>query len=269
MPLLKCLNFLLVFTIFVTGATSFAHASSCSKAHFEREPVGSLSMFYREDNGSNGGGWYKDQTGRNWYVKRDANPNYTHLQTSAEVIGSEIYRFFGYKTPKTYKIEIGGFVHSASLDVGETKNYTDFSLYDSSEVRQLRVVAAFLKDWDRFKNPKNNLVLKDGQLALIDFGGALGSKASGKHKQGIPFSDAVGVFENTHSIAEIYQSFRVNASPYHPWQKINLSDLEQIVEKFRRLSDQEIVRIVKSAKYELPSDEQYMISALISRRDAI
>lgn len=146
---------------------------------------------------------------------------------------------------------------------------TDFSDQDTSEIRQMRVVAAYLKDWDRLGNPENNRNMPDGSLVIFDFGGTLGSRAQGRHKPGQIFSDAIGNFEATTDVNIIYGSFEIQTSASHPWMKITQGDVQRVIEKFKMLTNEKITEIVKSAQYSDPRDEGYMIQALEARRDGI
>jgi hypothetical protein len=230
-------------------------------------PVGKLVPIARYAGGSTGGRWYADELRVQWFVKADVH--FPELQTSAEVISSEIYSFFGYHVPETFKLKQDGVPVSVSKDIGGDAQSTDFSGLDRQEVRQLRVVAAYLKDWDRLGNAANNRLAKDGALTLLDFGGALGARARGEHKPGRVFSKAVGAFEATDDLSIIFDQFIVHADRTHPWNRITRDDVLSVVERFKLLTDEKIEEIVKRAQYSRKEDEDYMISALKKRRDGI
>lgn len=253
-------------TIF--GALSSAGASpQCSQVFPESGPQGKLLDVSRQAGGSTGGKWVKDENGVNWFLKRDVY--YSELQTSAEAISSQIYRHFGYTTPETVKVIVNGVHFSASKDIGESHQWTDFSNRNTTEIRQMRIVAAYLKDWDRLGNPANNRDMPDGSLVILDFGGTLGSRAQGRHKPGPVFNDAIGSFESTTDVNVIYGSFAIQASANHPWMKITRDDAQNVIEKFKTLTDEKIVAIVKSARYSDPKTESAMIQALETRRNGI
>lgn len=246
---------------------SMASAAVRCENVFEAQGIrGKLKRVHREALGSTGGKWLSDLNGTVWFVKSDVI--YKDLQTSAEVISSQIYQFFGYRTPETVKFMKDGITYSASKDIGNGYA-TDFTDMNTSEIRQMRIVAAYLKDWDRLGNPENNMELRDGSLVILDFGGSLGSRAQGLHKPGEVVSDAIGSFEATSDIHTIYSSFKVQAPDDHPWRNINKHDAEAVVNKFKLLSDEKIEAIVNSAKYSKRSDRDYMIRALKIRRDGI
>lgn len=230
-------------------------------------PTGKLTSLSRRSEGSTGGRWIQDEAGNQWFVKKDVH--YSELQTSAEVISSKIYQFFGYRTPETVIIVTDGVRYSASRDIGENNTWTDFSNMNSTEIRQMRIVASYLKDWDRLGNPSNNRLSPDGALTILDFGGTLGARAQGRHKPGRIFSNAIGNFEATPDVSVIYDSFQVQAESNHPWNRLIRRDAELIVNKFRQLDDAAIETIVDSAQYSNQLDRDYMVQALKIRRDGI
>lgn len=140
---------------------------------------------------------------------------------------------------------------------------------NSTEIRQMRIVASYLKDWDRLGNPSNNRLSPDGALTILDFGGTLGARAQGRHKPGRIFSNAIGNFEATPDVSVIYDSFQVQAESNHPWNRLIRRDAELIVNKFRQLDDAAIETIVDSAQYSNQLDRDYMVQALKIRRDGI
>lgn len=253
-------------TIFVSHS-ALAFGINCSELIAPTGPIGQLIEVDRAAGGSTGGEWQSDESGTTWFVKRDVH--YSELQTSAEAIASQIYRHFGYTTPDTVVFYHNGIRSSASRDIGPNHYATDFSNMNSSETRQIRVVAAYLKDWDRLATRSNNRKMIDGSVVILDFGGALGSRAQGRHKPGPVFSDAIGNFEATTDINTIYSSFNVEASPNHPWMEINRAHIQAVVQKFKLLTDEKIEGIVASAQYSSETDHDYMVRALKLRRDGI
>lgn len=267
MKALKLLVLASCLTILGSVSGIQAKANTCAGSHLDYAPYGILTEISRQSTGSTDGRWMRDEKGVIWYVKKDSH--YNELQTSAEVISSQIFQHFGYNTPITTKVTINGVRFSASKDIGEKHESTDFFGENTTENRQLRVVTAYLKDWDRIGNPENNRKMPDGSLILLDFGGSLGARAQGHHKPGAVFSDAIGSFESTTDISVIYSSFAFRSTPGHPWQKINQDDITLVIEKFKSLSDDKITKIVKMAGYSDIKDERYMIQALKLRRDGI
>ncbi len=234
-------------------------------------PSGELTLL-KKSGRSQPGGLYKDEKGVEWYLKKDIH--YPELQTSAEVISSEIYRHFGYRTPETHIVKVEGVRYSASLYYhgGADFNFkTD--LPDTTPFRGMRIVAAFLKDWDRVVRG-NNILLPDGNLLLLDFGGSLGARAQGDHKPGVVFSQALGSFSAPeqsipHLMKELFGSYDVSSLPAnHPWQRMNLADAQPIIELFRSLDSQKIESIVDKARFSSNKDRYQMIDSLAIRRDA-
>ncbi|EFK96153.1 protein containing Metal-dependent phosphohydrolase domain [sediment metagenome] len=232
----------------------------------ERGPKGSL-RFKGRGSGTMGGNWYVDEEGVKWFLKPDSH--HSELQTSAEVISSRIYEHFGYTTPETVIVNIKGKRYSASKFLGK-RRFADLSKNRSDKFRQMRIIAAYLKDWDRLANIRNNFNLGNDEFASLDFGGTLGSRAHGMHKAGKVFSEAIGTFETTEDISVVYDSFKVNDLPNdHPWRNLVQNDAHQVIDKFRTLTDEKIEEIVKAAQYSDQKDAAYMIEALKKRRDGI
>ncbi len=235
-------------------------------------PLGELKSTGEIGDGFTEGEWHINKAGERWFVKQDVK--YNELQTSAEVISSHLYRFFGYKTPIIHKFIKGGTHYALVKDAGPFYRNTDFNKsnlsMNTSQVRQLKVVAAFLKDWDRVGNPHNNLVHLDENVTLIDFGGSLGGRARGEHKNPKKvFSPAIGGFEATKDIDVIYSSFQIQVNGPHPWRNLTQEDAAAIIEKFKQLKDSDIETIVDLAMYAKATDRNYMVHALKLRRDGI
>ncbi len=217
----------------------------------------------RKASGSTGGRWIKDKQGNSWFIKKDVL--HPELQTSAEVISSLVYSYFGFNTPETRKEVIRGEFYSFSKDIGNGTMASDLSEFNNSEFRQMRIIAAYLMDWDRIGNPANNRVRPDGSVVLLDFGGTLGARAQGEFKPGKVFSPAIGSFNDGGNT--IYASFAPQISADHPWNKINKTDIKNALQKLKALDDGTIVRIVKAAKYTNRDDFRYMYETLVARRD--
>ncbi len=138
----------------------------------------------------------------------------------------------------------------------------------STEFKQLRVFAAWLKDWDRLRG--EHTFETDSDIGLIDFGGTLGSRAEGNPKPGQVFSPQIGTFEKAISGKEIYQDFDVSwIFESHAWQNISLFTFREAAGKLAAVSDEDIEEAVALAQYSNASDAKEMAEALKSRRDAL
>ena len=222
----------------------------------------------------------KDERGQVYYLKKSLS--HPELQTGAEVISSWIYRHFGYMAPETYIVEYNSQRFSASAILPEGKDTTLVNdMNNTRHMRQLRVLAAFLKDWDRLRMGPNNRVFNDGSIALFDFGGTLGSRSLGEVKPGVHFSDAIGSFGKPkvatnlfgdfvgkHPMIELFDSFTIEGlRPDHPWHQLSLEDVKPMLHYFRTLDTEKIRNIVEKAKYSDPRDKSQMIDSLLMRRD--
>lgn len=221
----------------------------------------------RISNGSTGGYWVKDLQGLNFFIKFDVI--YPELQTAASVISSRIYKRFGFSTPKIDIITLNGKRSIRISEIENVKSYSNSLMSDKSfSNKKLSVVANFLKDWDRLGNPSNNLLLKNNNIALIDFGGTLGARAQGKIKPGKFINERIGTFSAGESFTKEFSSFRLPQNRNHPWNSLNQEDYLRISEDFEDvLSDEIIGSIVYAAKYSNIDDSIYMYKVLIKRRD--
>jgi hypothetical protein len=216
--------------------------------------------------------WYVDEDGVEWLLKEDVR--HKELQTSAEVISSSIYRKLGFNAPNTHIVSLDGKRYAAVRSLGKDLEASSLEQNQSKQWKLAYFVGALLKDNDRIYSAKNNFDLGDGNFALFDFGGTLGSKARGEHKEMWPgwskHSDAVGTFENTKDIEVIFGWFKDRFKPEgHAWSNVTKEDALEAVELLKTLSDSDIESTVKMAWYSNLSDESYMIEALKNRRDGM
>ena len=240
-------------------------------------PVGELKAIARSFNksefpGSTRPQWYVDENGVEWLLKKDVK--YRELQTSAEVISSGIYRHLGFSAPSIHIIYLNGQRYAAVKSLGRRLQASSLESNQSLEWKMIYFIGALIKDNDRIYGAKNNFDLGDGKFALFDFGGTLGSKAQGEHKRAWPgwfaYSDAIGTFENTREIEVIFGWFKNRYKPdHHAWNKVTRKDAQKAIKLLQKLTDEDIQRIVQKAKYTNFSDENYMIEALINRRDGL
>lgn len=265
-------------------------ANSESILAIKGPPVGVLVPIdnWPQSRGSQRGQFYKDEKGEIWFLKKDIK--HTELQTSAEVISAWIYRHFNYAAPETYIVTLHGIRYSASriLPPGKDTNLRD-DMPNTPHYRAMRVVAAFLKDWDRTRS-LNNRIYTDGSVASYDFGGTLGARAEGEIKPGVIFSEAIGSFGSPktyeiygkkssqswnrqwlgeHPMKELFDSYNVDRlATGHPWKSLTLNDVRLILEYFRTLDTEKIIEIVDRAQYSNRRDQLQMIESLIVRRNA-
>lgn len=261
-----------VFAAFNCGSLeSEKYFTDHKDAFATRGPVGTLTPIPRKSYGSQKGGWFRDQNNTEWYLKPDAKT--PQLQTGAEVITAAIYRYLGFKVPRTVIYIKDGVRYAAVESIGNdlTEVNTPSSGGDKY-FNQLRAFAAFTKDWDRLRvgggGGYNNAEV-DGKFVLFDFGGSLGARAGGDPKPGEEFSPAIGTFEANLTYEQILASYRVNwLPPSHPWrQPFTIRELQDVGRKFSYLTNEAIGKIVKLGQYENPQDAAYMEQALRSRRD--
>ncbi|GEM_PF-5187359 len=229
---------------------------------------GQLCACARPGGGSTGGRWFQDDDGTPWFLKSD--PYHASLQSSAEVVSARVLATLGYPVPETHKLVVGEVHLSAARDVGEAIATTHFETLHVPAVRELRVFAAYLRDWDRIApRSTNNLVHADGQITLIDFGGSLGARALGRHKPGPVSHKAIGCFPASRDIREIWGGFQFETRADHPWLALGPTDIDAALTKLARLDDQTLEEIVGLAAYPDQVAHATMVSALGTRRDTL
>jgi hypothetical protein len=252
---------------------------TCGSLEAMAVPQGKLSACQRYSGGSNGGCWSKDAGGKEWFVKADRT--YPGLQSGGEIISARIYRALDYTVPDTAiltpdsegpepnlrrvaALKLAGSWSGASYELSNISNSPTF--------RQLRVFAAFLKDWDRLGNPSNTFVASEGStFAMLDFGGTLGSRAQGGFKPDEPVvSNAIGGFGLRMDGAEILNNFKMFLEPEHPWLNLNSEDWQMAAAKLLQcLPNDAIDRFVDEASYPDPKDAIHMKQAIKNRRDSL
>lgn len=133
-------------------------------------------------NGSNDGGWYENELGERYYVKKYKNPN----QARSEYIANKIYCKLGILAPESQIIGTEDDIVIASKEIGGGDVERDISvLQNSADIRNGFVADAFLANWDVIGASYDNINSVDGHQYRIDNGGSLSFRATGGEK---PFS---------------------------------------------------------------------------------
>jgi len=244
-----------------------------------------------------------DASGRRFLFKLD-DPRYPELGSSVAIIASRILWALGYRVPPVYLVRVEGTGDerldgqraTATLYLDNVRGHFRFDWFRyRREARALRIACAWINDVDR--GGRNNLVIWDGQRALyylIDFNSCLGAwqgrpKESwrGWQHEGDPLwallrlislgqwhaepdprqrivSPAVGRFDSC--LAPL--RWRPQ-SPNTAFDRLTAADLEWIVERIRRLDRPQIEAIVSAAQLSDPADAQYLVDALLARRQRI
>lgn len=219
--------------------------------------------------------WFVDEQGSRWLLKSDRGSY--EQQTGAEVATAKIYEALGYPVPETKIVYYKGIRYVASKELENTFGQTNLDGVTSDEFGALYYFAAFLKDWDRLEigsdEQANNFDLGDGAFALIDFGGSLGSRALGESKPSLDAKTSphsIGGFESTADSVVILQGYDPsNLSASHPWNSLRPEEMQLALNRFRNLSNEEIALAVAAAQYTDPEASDYLIQALINRRNGM
>jgi ADP-ribose pyrophosphatase YjhB (NUDIX family) len=140
-----------------------------------------------QQQGSNPGGFFKDQSGQEWYVKV---PKSTAIARN-EILAGKLYEAAGVRVPELKEVEVGGRTAIASKIVPGLKKLTDFGDGNAS-VMEGFATDAWLANWDAVGLAHDNLLEDEaGDAVRVDVGGSLVFRAQGEPK-GKHFGDTVG-----------------------------------------------------------------------------
>jgi ADP-ribose pyrophosphatase YjhB (NUDIX family) len=137
--------------------------------------------------GSNPGGFFKDPSGQEWYVKV---PRSTAIARN-EILAGKLYEAAGVKVPELKEVTAGDRTAIASKIVPGLGKLKDFGEGNPS-VMDGFAVDAWLANWDVVGLAHDNLLEDEkGDAVRVDVGGSLVFRAQGEPK-GKHFGDTVG-----------------------------------------------------------------------------
>lgn len=140
---------------------------------------GSFTKTQRHAGGSQGGAWYRDGSGQEWFGKSmggDAE------RVHSEHLANQIYREMGVAVPETKVVEISGTPTLMSKEIkgGHPSNVDALSRTDAKDGF---VVDAWLNNRDVLGMNLDNLIIDEaGKVHRIDVGGTFNRKATGGDK---------------------------------------------------------------------------------------
>lgn len=229
-----------------------------------------------EQSGSNEGGVYEDENGRQYYVKKARSQS--HAEN--EALASAFYRFFGMPssevglgTFETDKDSEPGTYNPSSSSIGsdriitpmipgadETLAYYAFDTNVTSQLHDGFAIDAWLANYDVMGLDFDNVVVdKNGNAYRIDPGGALMWRAQGKPKTW--FGPEVGELDSMRDTSQNYSSGSV----------FGAMTPEQVVESGRKLlniTPSQIDDIV-DATISSPEDREMLKDILKRRRSDV
>jgi hypothetical protein len=141
----------------------------------------------REAGGSQGGSWFKDEAGVNYFGKSYSGDEERVL---AEHMINEIYAEMGMRVPKTWLRRLNGVAYILSREVpGRVAGAV--TPLKKTDIREGFVIDAWLANWDVLGDDYDNILMSKSnytvgpkkQAVRVDNGGALFWKAMGGEKE--------------------------------------------------------------------------------------
>ncbi len=139
------------------------------------------SRFTRTDRaagGSQGGAWYRDESGQEWFGKHYRGDT---DRLEGEHLASQIYRTLGVSAPETRIAEIGGKRVLLSKEI-KGSHADNTQVLRATDVKNGFVVDAWLNNRDVIGTGKDNIIVSGDKAHRIDAGGATIWRATGGDK---------------------------------------------------------------------------------------
>lgn len=146
--------------------------------------------------GSNAGGVYTDQNGKDWYVKLSQSDDHAR----SEVLADDLYKAAGVQTSNLKLADVGGGkLGTASQMMPNTKQDLSSHFNDPAYMAKIQdgfAMDALLANWDVAGLGYDNIITDEhGNPVRVDPGGALLFRAQGQPK-GDQFGNKVGEWES-------------------------------------------------------------------------
>lgn len=156
------------------GAAIVDHAAATP----EPGPPRNLIKTDRQAGGSQGGAWYRDERGQQWFGK---HYNGSVDRVENEHLASDLYRMFGVDAPETHIVDVGGKKMLVSREVpGEIVSTDKLA---STNAKDGFVMDAWLGNWDSVGTGGDNMLAAEGRVHRVDNGGATIWRAQGGDKE--------------------------------------------------------------------------------------
>lgn len=205
-----------------------------------------------EQQGSNVGGKFKDETGQEWYCKF---PSHEDIARS-EVLASKLYQLAGVAGQDAKLVSKDGKIGVASRWVSVTKAEPS-KLKKTEGVLSGFAVDAWLANWDVVGAGYDNLqVGADGKAVRVDAGGSLNYRAQGAKKQ---FGDAVIEIDSM-------RDKDVNPQAAAVFGLMTVADITASVSKVASLKDEDIKSLVDSYAGGTDESKAALYNTLIARK---
>lgn len=207
--------------------------------------------------GSNSGGFYTDQDGKQWYVKTPASE--AHVKN--ELLANRLYEALGIKVPKIKQVKLGGKLSIASPVIDGLKKDPE-ALKTSPDMALGFAADCWLSNWDAVGLAFDNaLVDAEGGVHRIDPGGALLFRAQGAPK-GAAFGTTVTEFDTLRNPA-------MNPQAASVYGGLTEEQIKESVKQVLLLKDGAIYKLCKAYGPGTPAEQQALAEKLIARKKDI
>lgn len=220
-------------------------------------PNGKTAKKVKGSAGSNPGGFYRDADGAEWFIKF---PKAT-AQVSAEDVTAALARKMGLHTKEYVSFQDGQHVAIAGPKVSMQKTTASNlnAWHDQDALADQFVHAAWTRNWDAVGLEFDNLVVMDGKLSVIDYGGSLMWRAQGGLKQG-------GLPKVVEELTSLRNS-GTNPQTSKVFGKLKDKHIaERVLEKLSGITDEDLVGILAKGNF-AEADHVAVLEGLKARRD--
>lgn len=152
-------------------------------------PPTGLTKTDRAAGGTQGGAWYRDEHGRQWFGKEYGG---SVDRVENEHLANDLYRMFGVDAPETHVVDVGGKKLLVSREVPGSE-VTPEHLASATNAKDGFVMDAWLANWDAVGKSGDNMLAHGDQVHRVDNGGATIWRAMGGDKE---FKAPVGELES-------------------------------------------------------------------------
>ena len=208
--------------------------------------------------GSNPGGKFKDEKGKEWYCKFPSDPETVYN----ELLAAKFYQMLGAKVPDLRLVQKDGKLGIASAWVDGVQKGTAEQLAEAEGAHTGFIFDAWLANWDVVGLANDNLMIdKDGKAVRVDVGGSLIFRAQGG-KKGDAFGREVTELETLLDMDKNSKSAAVFAG-------IDAKSLKIGARQLAKVKPSQIEEMCMKAGPGTEAEKQALAKLLIARRKFI
>jgi hypothetical protein len=205
-----------------------------------------------EQKGSNPGGVFRDETGKNWYLKHAKSDDHA----KNEDLSNRLYRAMKVPVLDQELVHHKGKLANAS-PIEKIRNFNPNSKHDVGAIRKNFGAHAFLANWDAIGEENDNQAHTHRGMTTLDAGGSLKYRAQGSPK-GSAFGPKVSEWDSLRHPD--------NAQAHHVFGGMNDQDLRASAQPVLNLSDDHIRNLVHTHGPGEFEERKKMANTLIKRK---